>query len=612
MRRIIALRDRSAGRFTAGLVSLAAAELLCGLALSPLPLRAHPVRFSPAALDFVQEAAVDSAAIVAEARRAQERFERIRRNNVPWAWGRWGGPCDEIIGRFCIWHTPGSDWVPPADAPAIVRARAELLDELQRLAETIPGDRWVLGQRIKYLGEADRWEEAAELARACPTGAGWWCDALLGFVRHNQGRYRSAEDVFSRALETMPAERAEEWHDLSLLLDRDGRQLVEDAPEGEREAMRDRIWWLGDPLFLVPGNERWTEHLARHVMVEIQRDARNAHWLRWGDDLTEILLRFGWSVAWERIRPDPLSSLSSLSVVGRERPGSLRFLPTGSTPGDPAGVGPDAWRLDDPAPRSKYASAEVKEVESLPYQLAVFPRGDSLLVVAAFELPESVREGNDGEGGGEPVEAGLFLIPEGLPVGAEPPPGSVRDSAGRVERFVAHLPTGSYILGLEAWSPAREKAWRHRQDLRPAPRVEGVPFLSGILLHHVAGDLPGAAEEAAETVYPSARTARGEPLGVSWEVYELAPREALSFRIAVEPESGGRLRRLGEWIGLVESPSSVVLAWTEPGPDGGGRLFRSAELDLDAMEPGHYILHLEVGLRGRDSLRTTRAFKLLP
>jgi len=63
------------------------------------------------------------------------------------------GPADRclIVGRFCEWHPNLQDYVVPDEGNDIRRARAELLRDLEKAGNAVPGDDWVMGQRIRYL-----------------------------------------------------------------------------------------------------------------------------------------------------------------------------------------------------------------------------------------------------------------------------------------------------------------------------------------------------------------------------------------------------------------------------------------------------------------------------
>jgi hypothetical protein len=39
---------------------------------------------------------------------------------------------------------------------------------------------------------------------------------------------------------------------------------------GERQSFEERFWWLSDPFWSVPGNERFDEHLARNVQARLR------------------------------------------------------------------------------------------------------------------------------------------------------------------------------------------------------------------------------------------------------------------------------------------------------------------------------------------------------
>ncbi|MCZ6601411.1 MAG: hypothetical protein O6952_00230, partial [Planctomycetota bacterium] len=141
-------------------------------------------------------------------------------------------------------------------------------------AEQIPADDWILGQRIRYLGEAGRWEDAVRVARACGGAASSWCSVLEGFALHGMGRYETALRRFRRGFETMDSEESRRWRDPSVLLDGKGSDVLEDAAdEDEWEDVRARVWTLADPLYLVAGNDRESEHYARWAFSRMNEGA---------------------------------------------------------------------------------------------------------------------------------------------------------------------------------------------------------------------------------------------------------------------------------------------------------------------------------------------------
>jgi len=88
----------------------------------------------------------------------------------------------------------------------------------------------------------------------------WWCDALDGLARHRTFDTEGAELAFERMLAQMDKATRCSWMSLP---------EVAGARCDYRGADDEIMWWLGDPLWLEPGNDRWTEHLSRRVLFEL-------------------------------------------------------------------------------------------------------------------------------------------------------------------------------------------------------------------------------------------------------------------------------------------------------------------------------------------------------
>jgi hypothetical protein len=116
-------------------------------------------------------------------RRAQSEFERYRRLHLPSSHGGRPGSCDEVVGRFCYWY---AETVPPKEPADIGVQRNRLSALLDSLARVAPDDRWITGQRVRYLAESERLSGALMAAHECKVG-GWWCQILAGFSLHLLG-----------------------------------------------------------------------------------------------------------------------------------------------------------------------------------------------------------------------------------------------------------------------------------------------------------------------------------------------------------------------------------------------------------------------------------------
>jgi hypothetical protein len=108
-----------------------------------------------------------------------------------------------VVGRMCWRYQPTLEWRPREESPAVTHAREGLLGELALAARGAPGDDWILGQRVRYLLEVGRLQEARVLAGECGGAPGWWCGALEGLILHLQGRYPKAERAFRGGLRKM-------------------------------------------------------------------------------------------------------------------------------------------------------------------------------------------------------------------------------------------------------------------------------------------------------------------------------------------------------------------------------------------------------------------------
>ena len=560
---------------------------------------------------------VEPQTTIRDARNAQRRFEIDRARWLPATASPRYGPCDEVLGRMCLRDDEGDDWYPGPEDPRIERAREELLDVLAAAGTRV--DPWILGQRVVYLGEAGRWDEARSLAGAACRGGeeDGWCRALEGLALHGLGRFPESEGAFRKALAKMDAERARTWNDPEPLLDSEGRTWWKSVPEAVRSDRADLVWALADPFLLVPGNDGLTEFWSRWTVAEIRADARNPYGMAWGSDLEELTVRYGWEIGWERTEPRPLGPRTGGPVVGRHHPENRTLLPGGDVFRDPAVSTEQAWIPDASRPRSGYAPAYAPIVLTGAGQLAIFPRGDRFVLVGALALPEDTTfHARHQHPGREEVsqpwrrrasEAGLFLIPadgKGTVL-------AVRAAGRERGGFMLEAPAGRWVASLEVVAPGRRRAGRTRKGLVVASALPGEATLSDLLL--VDGALPDGASltDASALALPRNWLTQGERLAIAWELFGLGDRaETLSYRLTVEKVAAGFLRRAGRWLRILGSPRVRRVEWEEVGPDRQGPALRSVEVDLPDLDPGSYEVRLEVRSPRGALLARTRAVEV--
>jgi hypothetical protein len=538
----------------------------------------------------------DSEQVLAEVRRQQRRFERDRRRHFPTGY-LWTGPCDERIGRFCLSHDDDEHWEPVPEPARLSLARRALLDTLDAAAESLPGDSWILGQRVRYRIEGGSPREAFDLAASCHGGDRWWCQALAGHALHAAGDFEESEAWFDRALDGMPAEGKCGWTDLEPILRGKDRGRYTDVPCSERAAFERLFWTLADPLWLVPGNERRTEHLSRLVWDALQRDADSGYGMRWGRDLSEILLRFGWPSGWDIGRRRYPGLRTEEAIQAHRSPAAQEFPPPAEWVHGSGPMTSDEWELDPDRPRTTW-SPPYGRVRELEHQFARFRRGDSLLIVVAIDPPESGSE--RGAPGSCLRESGLFLAT----------PRGVRDRwvvEGRNGlRMVANVgppppPDTRRFVGVETRCLDRPgAAARARYEL--APEESRSRLISDLLLFEPADSLPGTLDAAVRVALSSLKSRSYGVLGVFWEWYgPLAGPEPVQMTLTLAREGKSFWRRAIEWTGLTRRRTeSVGLRWTER-VEGSARVARSVQLELPELPEGRYRLTLDVrSSRGGD------------
>jgi len=94
---------------------------------------------------------------------------------------------------------------------------------------------------------------------------------------------------------------------------------------------------------------------------------------------------------------------------------------------------------------------------------------------------------------------------------------------------------------------------------------------------------------------------------VGWEVYGLGSRgEPMTFALSLMMEGESLARRALNLIGLFRRDPMVTLSWTESGATSAGPLFRAVDVDLPSLDPGRYILRLEMRLPYRNPVAASR------
>jgi hypothetical protein len=188
---------------------------------------------------------------------------------------------------------------PDLHMPRAMAAADTVLAVLDSAANLSPRDRDIFNLRVYNRVVRGRMAEARDLVNRSCLGQNWWCAALSAFVQHAQQNFEGAERSYDLALSLMPAATRCLWDDVSQVMNDVGlTKYYRRLSCNEQSSLNARIWWLADPLWIEPGNDRRTEHYYRWTMAELVRgELEFIGWRRFRTDVVsdplEAYLRVG-------------------------------------------------------------------------------------------------------------------------------------------------------------------------------------------------------------------------------------------------------------------------------------------------------------------------------
>ena len=526
----------------------------------------------------------DSVHDLRRVRGAQVSFERSRRSLLPTSSAS-GGRCDVRLGRYCWWY---DDHVPsfPPESEIIGRRRTELLAELDTLGTRYGGDDWLAAMRVHYRVDGRDLPGADSVARSCRSTS-WWCSALVGYAAHARGDGGRADSAFASAVASMPVDIACAWRNITPLLPDDERDGYARRSCDARGALERRYWLFSRPQLSTAANEWQNEFNVRRVLVWLGERGATPHLLTWGSDAAELVLRYGWPVAWSRTVTSGATGAEA-GIIGHDPSPSFVFAPS-AVFADSQPVDDDRWDLHAPRGESRYAPRLVKRVAGVAAQVARFRRGDSTLIVAAYAAADdSLRA---------PVAT----------IGAAASDGAIRlsiaDSArsGRSAVMIAGIPT---LVGVEVTDTLTRTLARSRATFVPT-----APLAVSDLLFYRSGSEPSRTLDSALTrAIPGDTVTRSQQLGIFWETYgPVAGGEGVEVAISVERIDRGWIRSTRQRLGLTPVDTPIRMHWTDVRPAGDGVAAHAVSLDLANLDAGRYRVTLTLGPAGS----TSREMQLL-
>ncbi|MBA3670986.1 MAG: hypothetical protein H0W68_03045 [Gemmatimonadaceae bacterium] len=518
--------------------------------------------------------------------------------------------------------------------------RSALRQQLDVAALQLPGDLPISRQRVRFALDANDLSGAAIAALSCdsePAG----CGLLQGLVLYRAGLVASADSAFRAAARLMPERERCEWNDVRLLLDEDARGGYEAMPCAARTAMEARVWWLSDPMYLEPGNERRAEHFARKVMLSLvagpANDQRIPELPRQGSgSVAESMIRYGWPahMFWGGASTDYGHDIW-LRQQGAEpaRPyvlreythGRLHTVPLPSVLREPFAAAPGDWVLNEPPnedewwPVEHYARDASRIVQLPEGQTVMLRRRERTryLWAATLDTAILVRSMRDS------VRAMLFRSR------SETELERMGSFAGRMDRPLlvdALLPAGPALFGIEMAGDSARPAARTRFGatvIGPLMSLSGGRALSQPMLFDPGTDRGATldADEAASRMLGSTTLTGRSRFGVYWEAYGFPAGDSVEIRVELNREDRpGFLKRVSTALRLgSEESGNVGMRWRElPATSGAVRFLRgevpvqmrSIVLDVSQLTPGHYRMSVSLASKGGSATSGDRTFEL--
>jgi hypothetical protein len=536
----------------------------------------------------------DSARILRAARSAQTAFESFRRNRLPFGVSM-GGSCEIRIGRYCYWRgdDDDDDDKRPPEEPAVRQRREALISTLDSASRILSGDDWLIGQRVRYLVEAERADDAVRAARTECRATTSWCLALVGYAAHRAGKFAEADIAYTAALAAMDSTERCGWLDIRDLLDDDLDHRFRSLNCAARADLVRRLLRVAAPMYSVSGTDLFTEHLARVTRARIAEHSAAPDGEPWGDDEQTLMVRYGWPRWYSRTRQDFGSQLRP-SITGHDNGLPYNFLPSLAVLDHPGRATDDDWHLDDPRARTGYAPAYARSIHSLPSQIARFRRGDSTLVVAAWDARRDTTML------GRALDAALVLAVD----------GEQRAVTRRSDvHAVGHIETtgmiDSGLVSLELLAANDRRAARERAGI--SPRIGGRVALSDLLLYSPTAESPYALDVVRDSALASDVAPASRSLGVFWESYGLRPEgEPVRYTLTVEQVGIGWLQRAAERLHFADPTTGLRVQWQEVPQRVNGIVGRGVRVDLSRLRAGRYRLQLAVEAEGEPMVTSVK------
>jgi hypothetical protein len=339
-------------------------------------------------------------------------------------------------------------------------------------------------------------------------------------------------------------------------------------------------------------NEWRSEYYMRRVIAWLGKRSATPHQISWGADAEELVLRYGWPIAWSRVdNTNSSMGMSEPSIVGHDPSPSFPFGAKALIRDTLSALGPSAWDLEETRAAARYAPPQVKRVGRVSAQFARFRRGDSTLVVAAFSTSAD------------------SLIKVTATLGAANWDDSVavsRPDTIRTGRARVTVNGHAALVGVDISDTTLGTLRRTRLAYAPEQDSSGLG-VSDVLLFR-GEEATTALDSALKWAIPGDTATRNKPVGLFWETYGI-PADGTGLDVAVSVERVDRswIRSAKQRLRLTPVDTPIRMKWTEQRPSAG----RSVSLDLTNLDAGRYRITVSLTREDGTAVSSTREVELI-
>lgn len=541
-----------------------------------------------------------------------------------------------ILGGYPVDAADESVWKDGALVPSLrgraAVLRATLIARIDSALLAWPSSAMLVGQLVRFQVDQRRFDDADASAARCQASV-WWCRGLAGYAKARRGASLDAELLYELMRAAMTPEERCRWLDVGNLLPAADAAQFAALLCAERVSAANRLWWLADPLFRVPGNERQVIHETRLIDVALRRALDSDERYPWdtargGDAMAKSIERYGTPTyaAWGGAKTDLSHSMYvrmhrseavdpyTTQEYTRDR---VHLLPSWTATREPFGMTASDWTLTKETDEGELElnwwpdeHARInRRLLSIPEgQTALFRRQTFVSLVTAHQITHPSLA--------DSAEFDVMLLASTAANDIDSL-DQKRARFGNTVVLQSPIRTSPFMLGVEAIGIGSTGV-----DARTRYAVVPPAPLSAMSANEVAISPPAliqATSEGAPLPVPD-ESLLDQLLGsttlgplqrrvvVYWETYGIHATDTATISVTMtSAQELSTLRKVGMALNLASDPTrSLQIRWTEPSSQHNTRTLtgpipvqlRSLVLNLAQLAPGPYILTVGVERKG--------------